>query len=305
MISVVTAAHRGDLGNLARTAPEWAREPLVGEIIVAAWEGARSRELLAIPKLALVEIGADEPFAPGLARNLGIAAAGHDILLALDPEVLPRDPGGALPVLGASGAFVTIAGGPPGREAAQSLFRRVDWERTGGFHEWLVGRGFDGEDFAERLGAAGLAHRFFGPDAFASLSGGGPLPAGGPDALGFALPASLWRAPTFVADRNRILGGLAPWNQALASLRPRRLGGAPGDRVRRAILAPRPPIERRLLDWCSFIAARFGHDLPEEAALVLLEPLLAGRAGDYRARAERQNQIACARAALGITEPWR
>ncbi len=98
---------------------------------------------------------------------------------------------------------------------------------------------------------------------------------------------------------------MAPGNAALAALRPRRLGGAPGDRVRRAALAPHPALERHLLEWSCFVAARFGHGLDGIDAAPLLAPLLAGREAAYRESAARQNQIERARALAGITAPWR
>ena len=302
---------------LSRSVPIWAAIDAVRAIVVVTWEsepaqggpgGGWARMLLpATEKLSLVEAGDGEAFRPGLARNLGLmAAAGSDIVLCLDPDIVPRDPGDALPVLGDGGrAFVTVAGAEPARSAAQCLFRRATAAAAGDFHEYLVGRGFEGEEFATRLVTAGLAHRFFGPDALVRLpEGASALPddAGAPD---FPLPPGLWRASGFIEQRNRILGGIAPWNAALAALRPRRIGGAPNDRVRRAELAPQPAIERHLLDWSSFIAARFGHGLDGIDPNALLSPLLAGREAAYRERAARQHQIERARAASGITAPWR
>ncbi len=294
-LGVVTAVR--DRPVLLRASLEaWSADAAIAEIVVVDWGSevplARAG-VLDFPKVVLVSAGRGEPWARGLALNLGIEAASAELVLCIDPGATLRAPGEAAATLAGRHAFLSECG----ERAATAMVRRRDALAVGGWHEFLMGEGFAAPDLYNRLEDGGVARRFFHDDDVAAV----PRPAvredaiRSPDEIRIELPGGLERDPFFTHERNKLLAGLAPWNATLAALRPRRMG-RPDPRQVTVQLGPRTALERRLQDVASYLTARFIARVPEEVSLPIFAEMIDDRSPADRVRANRQHQIDAAMA---------
>ncbi len=290
LLSLVIAVR--DDQRLQAALERWTRDEAVGEIVVVDFGSASpltGRGVLGLAKTIVVRVGADEPWAKGLALNVGIEAAAGAVILAVDCGAALRDTGRYRRTLEMRGGYLSGYGSDKASSSEIAMFRREDWQAVGGYHEYLLGWGFEDEDLFNRLEDAGGVHRFFQAADFGVAEPAAETAMAGSD-LGIALPDRLESHRWFQINRNKILAGLAPWNGAMAKLRPRRFG-RPAERVVTCELAPRTRLERRLQDCASFLAARFLHNVAESVAFPMLAGMIDERHGDYAARAGRQLQI--------------
>jgi hypothetical protein len=276
----------------------WNGEPGVDEVVLVDF-GSRpalpAGALAGLDRVVLVRVGGREPWSRGLALNVGIAASASDTIIAVDPGDHLRDAARQARALAKSGSYLTSYGADKGTASDIVLLRRSEWEQVGGFHEYLLGWGFEDEDLFNRLEDAGSTHRFLEPDAFA---GGQPSRFDETAPSDIVLPNGLERQRWFQNNRNKILAGLVPWTAALPALRPRRFG-RPGARIVTCDLAPRSTLEKRLFDGATYLAARFLHDAPDSVAYPMLRAMVDERYGSYQERAGRQHQIDRALALAG------
>jgi hypothetical protein len=288
-LSVVIAV-RDRASLLASSLPRWAAEAAVDEIVVVDFGSERplvQQGVLSVRKVVAVRGGEGAPWAKGLAINLGVSVARHDTVLVADAADRLQEIEGYRDAIARQGGYLTGFAAGGGLPAGLAMFRRADWESLGGYHEYLLGWGFEGEDLFNRLEDTGRRHRFFRAEAF-EATGRDVMAAGDPE--GLALPERLGRHPLFQHDRNKVVAGLVPWSAAMPALRPRRFGRL-GERSFSCDLAPAPALERQIQDCASYLAARFLHDVDEEVAHPLVQRLLDDRHRDYAARAARQHQI--------------
>ena len=299
-LAIVTAV-RDRAADLRVSLARWSADDAVDEIVMVDWGSAvplARTDVLEFPKTVLLTAGAGEPWAPGLALNLGIEAAGAELVLCLPPGTVLRDVGGAAATARARGGFLSDRG----IEAAAVLAARADLLAVGGWHEFLLGDGFAGQDLFNRLEDGGARRLFLAGGALEMVR---PLeaPVPSPGELRIALPAGMERDPFFIGERNKLLAGLAPWNGVLASLRPRRLGRPEPRRVN-AQLGPRTAFERRLQDVASYLTARFVSAVPEEISFPMFAEMVDDRSGTEAARAGRQYQVdAMLAACAALVEP--
>ena len=297
-LAVVTAV-RDRPARLRASLAAWSADDAVDEIVVVDWGSEVPLARLGVldsPKVVLVTAGAGEPWARGLALNLGIEAAAAEWVLCIDPGVALHDAGAAAATLGRHGGFFSASGAA----ATTALLARADARRTGGWHEFQLGHGFAAQDLYNRLEDAGVVRRFWPDDALVPV----PFPDHGepairsPDEIRIELPGGLERDAFFAGERNKLLAGLAPWSATLASLRPRRMG-RPDPRQVTVQLGPRTPLERRLQDVASYLTARFVAGVPEEISHAIFAEMIDDRSGADQVRANRQHQIDAALGTLG------
>ena len=301
-LAVVTAV-RDRPARLRASLAAWSADDAIDEIVVVDWGSevplART-DVLDFSKTVLVTAGAGEPWARGLALNLGIEAAAAELVLCIDPGLVLHDTGAVAATLGRNGGFFSECGAA----ATTVLLARADARRCGGWHEFLLGEGFAAPDLYNRLEDGGATRRFFRADALVPV----PFPDGGepamrsPDEIRVALPGGLGRDAFFAAERNKLLAGLAPWNATLASLRPRRMG-RPDPRQVTVQLGPRTALERRLQDVASYLTARFVAGVPEEISHAMFAEMIDDRSGGDQVRANRQHQIDAALDTLAAPPP--
>ena len=289
-LSVVIAVR--EAGSAGASLQRWSTETAVDEVMAVDLGGTRrliERGVLEIDKTVVVLAGGTAPWARGLALNIGVAAASRETILVVDDGDRLLGIGQYRDAIRSRG-FLSGYGTEKIVASEIAMFRRSDWEIVGGFHEYLLGWGFEDEDLFNRLEDAGTMHRFFEAGDFGT-EGPDAEQASGRVAVGsVTLPDGLTSQRWFQIDRNKILAGLAPWTAALALMRPRRFG-RPAARVVSCDLAPRSLLERRLQECASYLAARFLHDAPESTAFPMLRGMIDERAGGYRTRAARQRQI--------------
>ncbi len=286
-LSIVSAVR--DVERARAAVGLWSSDAAVDEIVLVDLGGTRRLAELGVlgaEKTVTVVTGRAEPWARGLALNLGVAAARYDTVLVMELGDELRGIGRYLEAMRARSGFVTGFGTEKMLASDIAMFRRPDWESVGGCHEFLLGWGFEDEDLFNRLDDAGVMHRFFAAADFGTAGVADAAPVD----VEIELPPGLAGQRWFQNNRNKILAGLAPWNAAMAALRPRRFG-RPSERMVTCDLAPRTPLERRLQDCASYLAARFLHDVPETVAFPMLRRMMDDRAEGYAARAARQRQI--------------
>lgn len=165
MYSIVTP-NRNRLETLREVLPSWQATPLVSEIVIVDFGSDRPIEpadFASRDKLKLVRVVTTEEWRISLAINLGIDHAASDAILKLDSDIEIRRPE-CLAELSLDGAFYrgrytsSVSNG-------QAAFLKRDWQRIGGYNEWLSGYGFDDSDFYLRMRRQGLEERAIAPDA--------------------------------------------------------------------------------------------------------------------------------------------
>lgn len=297
-LTLVTAV-RDRAARLQRSLAAWTADDAIDEIVVVDWGSEVPLAKLGVldhPRTVLLTAGAGEPWARGLALNLGIEAATHETVLLLDPGVALADAGRVAAARAARGGYVT----GHGATSPVALLRRDDARALGGFNEFLLGEGFEEQDLYNRLEDAGARHRFLHADEFRAVADDA-VPQGvlrSPDEIRLELPHGMGRDPAFIRERNKLLAGLVPWTPALAALRPRRIGRIAARRLT-VQLGPRTELERRQQDVASYLTGHLIANLDPKAAIPLLGRLIDDRTPADAWRAHRQRQVELALALRG------
>ncbi len=144
--------------HLLATAPQLAAWPHHAEHVIVDWSSAeplRREELPADPRLRLLRVEGEHRWNLCRAYNFAIARASHPWILKLDADCWPAagfDPARLLGTAEAGGSEPRFwfGSGPEGRKG-QFLIERQLFEAIGGFHELLLGYGFDDKDLQARL----------------------------------------------------------------------------------------------------------------------------------------------------------
>ncbi len=148
--------------HLLATTPKVAAWPHHREHLIVDWSSTvpvRREELAADPRIRLLRVEGERRWNLCRAYNFAVAQATGDLVLKLDADAWPTQafdpfsPALRLPADGAhgeTGVACAFGSGPEGRKG-QFLMTRGLFEAVGGFHELLVGYGFDDKDLMARL----------------------------------------------------------------------------------------------------------------------------------------------------------
>jgi hypothetical protein len=142
--------------HLLVTAPRVAAWPHHEEHLIVDWSSAvplRREELPEDPRLRLVRVEGELRWNLCRAYNFAVARAGGTQILKLDADAWPQqgfDPEDPRLGLKTSGLLCAFGSGPEGRKG-QLLIERELFVAVGGFHELLMGYGFDDKDLQGRL----------------------------------------------------------------------------------------------------------------------------------------------------------
>ena len=148
--------------HLLATAAKVAAWPHHWEHLIVDWSSTvpvRREELPADPRIKLLRVEGEQRWNLCRAYNFAVAQATGDRVLKLDADAWPTQafdpfsPALRLPADGAhgeTGRACAFGSGPEGRKG-QFLMARGLFVAVGGFHELLVGYGFDDKDLMARL----------------------------------------------------------------------------------------------------------------------------------------------------------
>jgi hypothetical protein len=275
--------------HLLATVARLAAWPHHHEHLIVDWSSRnplRRHELPDDPRLRLLRVDGERRWNLCRAYNFGFARATGSRLLKLDADAWPTEhfhPDDPRLQLGHNGPLCAFGSGSGGRKG-QLLIDAALLAAVGGFHELMVGYGFDDKDLQARLRLlTGLEPAAIPPDWLAVIEHSDEERAGeGRAGAGQALQRSLGLA-TMRASRlgNRLLAAHHPWGPRTAASRYEET--APGLwRVMEGSV-PRPTADtadeidhaRRLTFWGCFLGIPevFLADLP----LKLVPPSRHGR----------------------------
>jgi len=253
--------------HLLATAPRVAAWPHHQRHLIVDWSSAeplRRGELPDDPRLRLLRVDGEGDWNLCRAYNFAIAQAGAGRLLKLDADAWPTaafDP--AAPELALSGpAGICAFGSGPGGRKGQFLMEAALFAAVGGFHELMVGYGFDDKDLQARLrGHTGHPPRSLAVDWLGVIAHGDEERAGqgrarGPGSLRFWQGQAAMRASLLA---NRLVAAHCPWGER--SPRSRYSGGREGRWWLEPASRPLPPPAvaaeldqaRRLSFWGAFL----------------------------------------------------
>ncbi len=254
--------------HLLATAPRLAAWPHHQEHLIVDWssdEPLRRHELPDDPRLRLLRVEGEKRWNLCRAYNFGLARARGSLILKLDADAWPTarfdpdDPALRLPGGGVAGAF---GSGPEGRKGQLLLDARL-LAAVGGFHELMVGYGFDDKDLQARLrlrtghDPAAIPADWLGVIAHGDEERAGEARSRRPGGLEAARGQAAMRATRLA---NRLVAAHCPWGPASPGSRYRET--APGLWRLEAGSLPRPPAEvaaelehaRRMTFWGAFLA---------------------------------------------------
>ena len=145
--------------HLLATVARLAAWPHHDEHLIVDWSSRtplRREELPADPRLRLLRVEGEDRWNLCRAYNFGLERASGGRLLKLDADAWPTDrfdPDDPRLRLGDGGPVCAFGSGPEGRKG-QILIDAALLAAVGGFHELMVGYGFDDKDLQARLTSA-------------------------------------------------------------------------------------------------------------------------------------------------------
>ncbi len=254
--------------HLLATAPQVAAWPHHDEHLIIDWssrEPLRRDELPDDPRLRLLRVEGEGRWNLCRAYNFGLAQARGELLLKLDADAWPTplfDPGAPRLRLEPDGPWCAFGSGPEGRKG-QLLIEAALLAAVGGFHELMVGYGFDDKDLQARLRIhSGHDAAVIPPDWLAVIAHGDEERAGQGRAqrrggLAVAQGEAAMRASRLA---NRLVAAHCPWGPTCPASRYRQEAAAVWRLEPRSL--PRPPAgvaeelrhERRLTFWGALLA---------------------------------------------------
>jgi hypothetical protein len=205
--------------HLLATAPRVAAWPHHHEHLIVDWssrEPLRREDLPADPRLRLLRVEGEDRWNLCRAYNFAFERARGTRLLKLDADAWPTDrfdPDDPALLLAGSGVPCAFGSGPEGRKG-QLLLGADLVASVGGFHELMVGYGFDDKDLQARLRLrTGHDPAVIPPDWLAVIEHGDEERAGQGRA---ARPGGLEAARGQAAMRatrmaNRVVAAHCPW----------------------------------------------------------------------------------------------
>ena len=165
MISVVTRV-RNRQEHLLQSLPSWIAQPLVQDIVIVDYGSSKPIDasiLDASPKIRLCTVHNTPLWKAAKAINIGVQWAACPHVLRLDCDI--NRLANLEKYLGAKTESTFFSGKMAERDFkgffGQCLFSKDQWASVGGYHEFMVGWGFDDSDFYERLAARGHKRELF------------------------------------------------------------------------------------------------------------------------------------------------
>ena len=158
MFSIVTA-NRNRLEHLQQAIPSWQECDRITEIIVVDYGSMREISAADFPassKLIIATVRGTDQWRLGHAVNIGVDLARSENIVKLDSDQMIRD-ASWLDTIDLTNRFYRGNYRQGKVTNGEAVFKKADWEKVGGYNEWMSGYAFEDSDFYGRLRRANLA----------------------------------------------------------------------------------------------------------------------------------------------------
>jgi hypothetical protein len=256
VISIVTRV-RNRQEHLLQSLPSWIAQPLVRDIVIVDYGSLKPIDpdiLEASNKIRLCTVHNTPLWKSAKAINIGVQWAVCPHVLRLDCDIDRVDNlqkyleakteqnffSGKLVEHGFKGFF------------GQCLFSKDQWASVGGYHDFMVGWGFDDSDFYERLTARGYARGLFDVRDLGDVEHADAVRTAANIPEYDFIRTEVMRDKGFQMRLNRIISRLVPWDPSFYRAHEYQ---AASDRHAHVHLEPETPFEREVVRLSTILCA--------------------------------------------------
>jgi hypothetical protein len=216
MISVVTRVRNRE-EHLLQSLPSWIAQPLVQDIVIVDYGSTKPIDtgiLDASGKIRLCTVHNTPLWKSAKAINIGVQWAACPHVLRLDCDI------NRLANLEKYAGAKTERNFFSGKMAEQDfkgffgqcLFSKDQWASVGGYHEFMVGWGFDDSDFYERLVARGHKRELFDSTDLGDIAHTDVVRSAASIPEYEFIRTEVMRDKGFQMRLNRIISKVVPWD---------------------------------------------------------------------------------------------
>ena len=218
MLSIVTRVRNRE-EHLLQSLSAWIAEPLVQDIVIVDYGSIKPIEesiLKSSSKIRLCTVHNTPLWKSGKAINIGVQWALCSHVLRLDCDI--KRVSNLKKYLDAKTESNFFSGkmAEPNFKGffGQCLFSKDQWGSVGGYHEFMVGWGFDDSDFYERLVEGGFRRELFDIEDLGEIEHTDIVRSSS------TMPSYEFIRPEVMKDKgfqmrlNRIISKLVPWDRA-------------------------------------------------------------------------------------------
>jgi hypothetical protein len=264
MISIVTRV-RNRQEHLLQSLPSWIAEPSVQDIVIVDYGSTKPIDtsiLEASGKIRLCTVQNTPLWKSAKAINIGVQWAVCPLVLRLDCDI--SRVANLEKYVAAKSETNFFSGKMAERDFkgffGQCLFSKDQWASVGGYHEFMVGWGFDDSDFYERLVARGHRRELFDIGDLGEIVHTDVVRSAASIPEYDFIRTEVMRDKGFQMRLNRIISRLVPWDPSF--YRPLEYRAA-SDRHAHVHLDEETPFEREIVRLSTILCAlaeksRFG-----------------------------------------------
>jgi hypothetical protein len=266
MISVVTRVRNRE-EHLLQSLPAWIAQPLVQDIVIVDYGSTKPIDasiLAASGKIRLCTVHNTPLWKSAKAINIGVQWAACPNVLRLDCDI--NRLANLEKYVGAKTENNFFSGKMAEQDFkgffGQCLFSKEQWASVGGYHEFMVGWGFDDSDFYERLVARGHKRELFDIGDLGEIVHTDVVRSAASIPEYEFIRTEVMRDKGFQMRLNRIISRLVPWDPSF--YRPHDYRAA-SDRHAHVHLDPETQFEREVVRLSTIMCAlaeksRYGGD---------------------------------------------
>jgi hypothetical protein len=256
MISIVTRV-RNRQEHLLQSLPSWIAQPSVQDIVIVDYGSTKPIDasiLEASSKVRLCTVHNTPLWKSAKAINIGVQWAACPLVLRLDCDI--NRVANLETYVGAKTAGNFFSGKMAERDFkgffGQCLFSKDQWASVGGYHEFMVGWGFDDSDFYERLVERGHTRELFDIGDLGDIAHTDVVRSAASIPEYDFIRTQVMRDKGFQMRLNRIISRLVPWDPSF--YRPYEYRVA-SDRHAHVQLEPETPFEREVVRLSTILCA--------------------------------------------------
>lgn len=266
MISIVTRV-RNRQEHLLQSLPAWIAAPLVQDIVIVDYGSLKPIDpsiLDASGKIRLCTVHNTPLWKSAKAINIGVQWAVCPQVLRLDCDINRVDNLKKYLDAKTEKNFFSGKSVESGFKGffGQCLFSKDQWASVGGYHDFMVGWGFDDSDFYERLTAHGYARKLLDVRDLGDIEHTDVVRTAASIPEYDFIRTEVMRDKGFQMRLNRIISKMVPWDPSF--YRPHEYQ-AESDRHAHVYLGEETPFEREAVRLSTILCAlaeksRFGGD---------------------------------------------